>query len=47
MLFANQLLKVDPLDLEVLREWVQAAQRVNAPAHELARYVSELRRVYH
>lgn len=47
VLFANQLLKVDPLDREVLQERVEAAQVVNAPAHELARYVSELHRVYH
>ncbi|BDP44308.1 hypothetical protein DAETH_42770 (plasmid) [Deinococcus aetherius] len=47
VLFANQVLKVDPLDVEVLQERVRAAQRVDAPAHELARYVSELHRVYH
>lgn len=47
VLFANQVLRVNPLDVEVLQERVEAARRVDAPAHELARYVSELHRVYH
>lgn len=47
VLFANQLLRVDPLDVEVLQERIRAAQMLDAPAHELARYVSEFHRVYH
>lgn len=45
VLFANQLLKVGPLDVEVLRERVTAA-RVVATSHDLARYVAELHRAY-
>lgn len=44
VLFANQVLKVDPLDMEVLRERVRAATAIEAPAQELARYTAELNR---
>lgn len=45
VLLAIQLLKVVPFDREVLQERVEAAQVVKAPAHEVARYVSEVHRV--
>lgn len=37
VLFANQLLQADPLDVDALRERVRAATAAGAPAPELAR----------
>ncbi|MFC4453666.1 hypothetical protein [Deinococcus sonorensis] len=44
VLLANQLLRADPLDVEVMQERVDAA-RTFAPAPELARYVAQLNRM--
>ncbi len=46
VLLANQLLRADPHDREVLEARVEAARAVAAPS-ELARYVAELRRYDH
>ncbi len=43
VMFANQLLKHDPLNCEVLQERVEAARTYAAPS-ELARYVAQLNR---
>jgi hypothetical protein len=43
VLLANQYLRTDPHDLEVMEERVAAARKV-APPHELARYTAELNR---
>ncbi|MFC3919204.1 BTAD domain-containing putative transcriptional regulator [Deinococcus metalli] len=47
VLYANQLLQADPLDVDALRERVRAATAAGAPAPELARYTAELGRVFH
>ncbi|WP_264775804.1 tetratricopeptide repeat protein [Deinococcus aetherius] len=44
LLLANQLLRVDPYDPEVLEERVEIARRVASP-QEVARYVVELQRM--
>lgn len=43
VMMANQLLKLDPLDYEIMQERVTAAQSF-APPSELARYVAQLNR---